>query len=196
MDRGLERYNPETDMMEIGGVGSAPLDLGVMQGEQGAVRAAAGRGGGPPSRRSCAPGTHHERSVRAHPADGQELSRATPSWWFRALNSFAFASRLEDGIPRAHTDLGNGIVPAPGNFTVTTLPLEFDRGYVESWNVMFQRQLRWSFIGEVGYVGTRQVDQLGYRELNWAPIGGGQAGRQLFRGVRARRPNAARGAGG
>ena len=77
-------------------------------------------------------------------------------------------------------DLGNGIIPVPGNFTVTTLPLEFDRGYVESWNVMFQRQLRWKFIGEVGYVGTRQVDQLGYRELNWAPIGGGQAGRQLF----------------
>ena len=78
----------------------------------------------------------------------------------RARNSFAFASRLEDGIPQVPIpDLGNGSFPVPGNFTVTTLPLEFDRGYVESWNVMFQRQLRWSFIGEVGYVGTRQVDQ-------------------------------------
>ena len=26
-----------------------------------------------------------------------------------------------------------------------------------------------------------RVDQLGYRELNWAPINGGNAGRQLFR---------------
>src|ERR671929_1370348 len=28
-DRGLERYNWRTDMMEIGGVGSVPTDLGV-----------------------------------------------------------------------------------------------------------------------------------------------------------------------
>ena len=28
-DRGLERYNPETNMMEVGGVGSVPRDLGV-----------------------------------------------------------------------------------------------------------------------------------------------------------------------
>jgi hypothetical protein len=29
-------------------------------------------------------------------------------------------------------------------------------------------------------VATRQTRQLGYRELNWAPIGGGNNGRQLF----------------
>jgi hypothetical protein len=28
-------------------------------------------------------------------------------------------------------------------------------------------------------VGTRQIDQLGFLELNWSPIGGGQSGRQL-----------------
>ena len=28
-DRGLERYNPQTNMMEIGGVGSVPKDLGL-----------------------------------------------------------------------------------------------------------------------------------------------------------------------
>ena len=28
-DRGLERYNPDTNMMEIGGVGSVPMDLGI-----------------------------------------------------------------------------------------------------------------------------------------------------------------------
>ena len=63
---------------------------------------------------------------------------------------------------------------------MTTLPDKFDRGYVESWNVMFQRELGWSFVGEVGYVGTRQEDHLGYSELNWSPIGGGRTGRQLF----------------
>ena len=28
-DRGLERYNPDTNMMEVGGVGSVPRDLGI-----------------------------------------------------------------------------------------------------------------------------------------------------------------------
>ncbi len=28
-DRGLERYNPDTNMMEIGGIGSVPTDLGI-----------------------------------------------------------------------------------------------------------------------------------------------------------------------
>jgi hypothetical protein len=37
----------------------------------------------------------------------------------------------------------------------------------------------WNFVGEAAYVGTRQVNQLGVQEQNWAPIGGGSAGRQL-----------------
>jgi len=38
----------------------------------------------------------------------------------------------------------------------------------------------WGFVGEVGYVGTRQIDQLGYRELNYPTVGGGAASRVLF----------------
>jgi hypothetical protein len=45
--------------------------------------------------------------------------------------------------------------------------------------VAVQKELRWGFTGEAAYVGTRQIDQLGFRELNWSAIGGGQAGRQL-----------------
>ena len=42
-----------------------------------------------------------------------------------------------------------------------------------------QKELNWGFVGEAAYVATRQIDQLGFLELNWSPIGGGQAGRQL-----------------
>jgi hypothetical protein len=68
-------------------------------------------------------------------------------------------------------------VPSP--ITVFTLPDNFVRGQIRSWNVAVQRELGWGFTGEVAYVGTQQIDQLGFRELNWSPIGGGQAGRQL-----------------
>src|SRR5262249_6178019 len=50
----------------------------------------------------------------------------------------------------------------------------------QSWNLTLQRTLKWGFVGEAGYVATRQVRQLGFLELNWAPFGGGRNGRQLF----------------
>jgi hypothetical protein len=97
-----------------------------------------------------------------------------------APNSLAYVSRTSDGIPLIpDADLGNGIIPVPSPITVFTLPDEFNRGQIRSWNVAFQKDLRWGFVGEAAYVGTRQIDQLGFKELNWSPIGGGQAGRQL-----------------
>ena len=67
----------------------------------------------------------------------------------------------------------------PGNVTVVTLPRDFKRGRVESWNVAFEQELGWGLVAEAAYVGTRQVNQLGIREQNWSPIGGGSAGRQM-----------------
>jgi len=36
-------------------------------------------------------------------------------------------------------------------------------------------------VGQAGYVATRQVNRVGFRELNYAPIGGGNSGRLLAR---------------
>jgi hypothetical protein len=97
-----------------------------------------------------------------------------------SAHSWAAAGRLADGIPAIpEPNLGNGIIPIEGNITAFTLPEEFNRGYIRSWNVAIQKELKWGFVGEAAYVGTRQIDQLGFRELNYAPIGGGAAGRQL-----------------
>jgi hypothetical protein len=85
------------------------------------------------------------------------------------------ASRIPDPLARQRH---RGF---PGNVTAFTIPLQFERGYVQSWNLTLERELVHGFKGEVGYVATRQTRQLGYRELNWAPIGGGAAGQQLFR---------------
>jgi hypothetical protein len=64
--------------------------------------------------------------------------------------------------------------------SVITLPDEFKRGYVQSWNLTLQKELKWGFVGEAGYVATRQIRQLGLLDQNWAPLGAGQKGRQLF----------------
>jgi len=178
-DRGLERYNLTTNMMEIGGVGSVPKDLGVKMSKMlfaprlgvtwrltdtSVLRGGFGITNDPYSL---------ARSMRTnHPVLLNLVEEAE--------HSFTWVRPIEQGIPLIpDPDLGNGIIPVPGNVSVVTLNDEFDRGRIESWNAAFEKELKWGFIGEAAYVGTRQVNQLGIREQNWSPIDGGSAGRQL-----------------
>jgi len=179
-DRGLERYNLETNLVEIGGVGSVPKDLGVsMQKDLFAPRVGATyrladtavlRGGfgitNDPYSLSRSMRTNHPVLLNVLEESAHSLT------WVRPI---------EQGIPQIpEPDLGNGIIPVPGNVTVITLPEDFNRGRVWSWNFTFEKELKWGFVGEAAYVGTRQIDQLGQREQNYANIGGGSAGRQMF----------------
>ena len=179
VDHGLERYNLETNMMEIGGLGGIPKDLGVsMQKNLFSPRlgvtfrvtdTAVVRGGF---------GITNDPYSLARPMR-TNLPILT-NLVDESANSFTWVRRVEDGIPIIpEPDLQSGTIPVPGNVTVVTLPDEFNRGRVESWNVAFEKELGWGLVGEAAYVGTRQVDQLGVQEQNWSPIGGGSAGRQL-----------------
>src|SRR5262249_62399299 len=97
-----------------------------------------------------------------------------------AVNGFQFVSRLEQGIPAATApDIGNGILSIPSNVSAVTLPDKFERGYIQSWNLSAQKELKWGFTGEVAYIGTRQIRQLGFYELNYANINGGENGGKL-----------------
>jgi hypothetical protein len=179
-DRGLERYDPATNMMEIGGLGSVPEDLGVsMQKNLFSPRVGATyrltdttviRGGfgitNDPYSLARSMRTNHPILVNLYD---------------EAANSFSWVRPIAQGIPQIpDADLGSGIIAVPGNVTVVTLPNDFKRGRLESWNVAFEKELWGGLVGEATYVGNRTVNQLGVRELNWTPIGGGSAGRQLF----------------
>jgi len=180
-NRGLERYNPSTNMIEIGGIGSVPKDLGVRV-EKGLIapRFGATYRATPTTVLRAGFGITNDPYSLARPLRTNHpvlINLVVP-----AAHSWAWAGRLADGIPAIREpDLGNGIIPIEGNITAFTLPDEFNRGYIKSWNVAIEKELKWGFVGEAAYVGTRQIDQLGVRELNWSPIGGGQAGRQLAR---------------
>jgi hypothetical protein len=178
-DRGLERYNLETNMMEIGGLGGVPRDLGIpMQKNLFSPRLGMTyritettvlRGGF---------GITNDPYSLARPM--RTNLPVLTNLVDESANSFTWVRPIEEGIPLIPTpDLESGIIAVPGNVTVVTLPNDFKRGRVESWNVAFEKELGWGLVGEAAYVGTRQVDQLGVREQNWSPIGGGSAGRQL-----------------
>ena len=180
-DRGLERYNPDTNMMEIGGVGAVPRDLGIkVEKALFAPRIGATFRATPTTVIRGGFGITNDPYSLARPMRTNHpiLLNLT----IQAPNNLSWAGRMADGVPPiADPDLGNGIIPIPGNVTAFTLPKEFNRGYIKSWNVALQKELKWGFVGEAAYVATRQIDQLGFLELNWSPIGGGQAGRQLNR---------------
>jgi hypothetical protein len=178
-DHGLERYNPETNLMEIGGIGSVPMDLGVKM-EKGLFAPRVGV------------------TFRASPSmvlrggfgitnDPYSLARPMRTnhpillnLIVNAPNPLSWAGRMADGVPPVpDADLGNGIISIPSNVSAVTIPENFNRGYIKSWNAAIQKELKWGFVGEAAYVATRQIDQLGVLELNWSPIGGSQAGRQL-----------------
>jgi len=179
-NRGLERYNLDTNLMEIGGIGSVPKDLGIsMQKDLFAPRIGAAyrlsdkavvRGGfgitNDPYSLSRSMRTNHPVLLNMIEESSSSLT------WVRPV---------EEGISEIpDVNLGNGVIPVPGTVTVITLPNAFKRGRVWSWNATFEKELIWGFVGGAAYVGTRQVNQLGQIEQNYATIGGGSAGRQLF----------------
>ena len=186
-DRGLERYNIRTNMIEIGGVGSIPTDLGVevskrmfaprlgiawRPSDKLVIRAGYGISNDPYAL---------ARAMRTnHPILTNLVVPSDNFFWVRSADGSLKANRFSEGIPAVPVvGVGNGVIEAPTNVTVVTLPDKFDRGYVQSWNLAVQREMKWGFTGEVAYVGTRQIKQLGFAELNWSPINGGQAGRQF-----------------
>ena len=178
-DRGFERYNPETNMMEIGGVGNVPTRLGVeVSKHMFAPRAGIAFRASDKFIIRAGYGLTNDPYALARPLRTNHPVLIELD--VRAPTSVSAAGKLSEGVPAIPIpDLGNGIIPIPGNVTAFTIPLKFDRGYVQSWNFTLEREIGQGFKAEVGYVATRQIRQLGFKELNWAPVGGGNAGQQL-----------------
>jgi hypothetical protein len=179
-ERGIERYDPESNLMLLCGVADVPRNCGVEI-----------------SRKRFAPrfGIAYRATntfvVRAgygitnDPYQGSELLRANypilVPLGVPGPNAFQPAGRLEEGIPGLTLpDLSSGRVPLPGEFGVGTLATKFNRGYIQSWNLTLQKDLRWGLVAQAGYVATRQVRQLGYLDINAGQvIGAGDDGKPL-----------------
>jgi hypothetical protein len=178
---GLEWYNPDTNKMHLCGVGNVPRDCGVGI-----------------SKTNFAP-----RIGFAYRATDDFVIRAgygityDPFSLQRPLrtnyplliiqnipspNALSWVSPIAQGIPRAVIpEQGNGIIDIPGTYAAITTPQDFKRGYIQSWNFTMQKQLKFGFIGQAGYVATRSVRQLGYLNINAGQtIGTENNGRPLF----------------
>jgi hypothetical protein len=105
----------------------------------------------------------------------------TGATWIGA-NSFQFADRIANGIPRISApDLGNGTIPVPNQYSVSMPDPNFRRSYLQSWNLMVERELGGGWIAETGYVANRGLRLGGQWDTNHGFIGGGTASLVLNR---------------
>ncbi len=86
------------------------------------------------------------------------------------------------GIPRiCCPDVSPGQTQVPGAALILSSPAsgELKRGYIESWNFTIERRLPWKVTTSVAYVGTQTVHQFIRLNLNASLPGTGNAGQPL-----------------
>jgi Carboxypeptidase regulatory-like domain/TonB dependent receptor len=188
---GVKLFDPSTGNVFIGGFGNTPLDNGVDVGHGQFL-----------PRLGIAYRLNSKTVVRL----GYGMSADSNNWRFFRNNfpattnsdrqqpsnlSFAPAASLTGatltpypnlpvGIPIvALPDLSSGVIRLPAGVNPgSTVPFDFRRGYIHSYNLTLQHEIA-GFVAEAGYVGTRSIRTLTNENLNAAPIGGGNSGRLL-----------------
>lgn len=176
--RGGERYDPETNIVLIGGLGGVPEDTGVRipavqfaprlgiayrLTEKTVLRAGYGISIDPNSYRNM-----------------RDSYPATISTQFAGTTAFQAAGSLRTGLPEiAGPDVGSGRIPLPLAVGTVTWPVDFRRGYIQSFNFTIQRDFGAGWVVQSAYVASRAIRQTANHNLNFAPPGGGNAGRVL-----------------
>ncbi len=134
--------------------------------------------------------------INADPNNWRFLRNAYPAVTisdFFGPNSLAFApaasltgqnaTGAESGVPLGITAIpltynGPGLYPLPAEVGTTTVPLNFRRGYINTYNLTVQQEFS-QWVASVGFVGDLAIRPLTNMNINAAPAGGGTAGRVL-----------------
>jgi hypothetical protein len=177
---GLEGYDPDTNIVTLGGIGNIPRGLGITT-----------------SKRLFAPrlglayrlndktvlrtgyGITYNPMPLARPLRG--FFPLTFASTFNSPNTFTPVRPIEQGIPNiVFPDLSSGRVPLPTSALMRYIPdSQLSRGYVQSWNFAIERELPGKFVTSVAYVGTATVRSFADFNVNAAAPGAGNAGRPL-----------------
>jgi hypothetical protein len=180
-DRGMERYNFDTNQMLVCGVGSVPKDCGTKVGklyfsprvgvayranEKTVFRSGFGINWDP---------WNLARPLRTNYPVLAALNITAPT-------TLGWATTLKQGLPLVPVpDIGNGIIPVPANYAVTTTDDSYTRGYILNWNATIERQIGAGFTGQVGYVANHSVHTPSVLDVNAGQVPGlDKAGQPLF----------------
>ncbi|MBI4903302.1 MAG: TonB-dependent receptor [Acidobacteria bacterium] len=179
---GIERYDITTNKVIIGGRGNNPRDAGTTAA---AIMWA--------PRIGLAYRATDKTVIRAGYGitnDPYPVSRPVRSPYPAVIvdeyvgSGFSWLNNdLRTGIPSVRfPDLSSGIIDIPNTVSTNSLqPGRFRRGYIQSTNFTFQRELAGGIVIQSSYVGTRSIRQaLTYFNANAGLVAGaGNAGRPL-----------------
>lgn len=177
IDRGLERYDFNTNESILCGLGSTPNDCGLTQSK----RLFAPRVG-------IAWRATDSLVVRAgygityDPFSlARDLRANYPVQFVQNLafdTTWSYSTSLDEGLPASPVVPEQERLPLPLTAAFITADENFRRGYVQSWNLTLEKQLG-NWLGSAGYVATRSIRQTAFLNANWADLGTGNAGQQL-----------------
>ena len=176
--KGIERYDPATNLMYLGGRGDVPRNAGIT-----VSKALLSPRFGIAYRLDdktvirTGYGLNYDPMPFSRPLRG--MYPITVTFDFNRDNTFTLFRSLEDGIPPVDgPDLSSGVVSVPLNADLRT-PWggKLDRGYIQSWNFTVERRLPADIIASIGYVGTNSIGMLADRDINASGIGQGNGGR-------------------
>lgn len=178
---GIEGYDPQTNLVSVGGIGGVPTDLGISTSKKlFAPRVGLAYRVTNSTVIRSGYGLTYNPMPLARPLRGffPLVSAST----FTSANSFQPVSTLEQGIPDIPApDVSSGRVPLPPTAAMRFISGDtLNRGYVQSWNLFIERQWAGEFSTSVGYVGTQTTRSFADLEINAAAPGAGTAGRPLF----------------
>jgi hypothetical protein len=176
---GIGVLDETTGLVNIGGVNGIPKSAGINDGK-GVV--------GP--RIGLAYRLNEKTVIRAgygisvNPDNYRNMTTAYPaiiSQSFSGANAYSAAGSTVTGIPApVLPDLSSGSVLLPTSLTTTTMPKNYRRGYIESYNLAVQRDLGKGYTLQAAYVGTHAVREVVGLNGNAAAPGTGNAGRALY----------------
>ena len=176
--KGIERYDPATNLMYLGGRGGVPQNAGIdVSNALFSPRAGLAYRVDDSTVIRTGFGLNYSPMPFSRPMRGQYP--ITVGLDFRRPNTFERFRTLAQGIPPVvGPDLDQGVIEVP--FTAGfRSPYEgtLNRGYIASWNFTMERRLPGDLITSVGYVATRSVDMLADLDINASRPGEGQGGR-------------------
>ena len=185
---GVSRFDPSDGLVYIGGAGNTALDTGVNNGK-GQLVPRVGLAYRLDSRTVIRSGYGLSVDPRTfiNFRDSFPINFAweIPQAMFNGVtNPYIPVTTLRLGLQpelyRQPVDLTQGTIKLQGGTGTNTVPKDAMRKYVQSWNVVVQRELPSGFVAQAGYIGTRATGQMSNVNINAGPPGGGTAGRLLY----------------
>ena len=174
-DRGIERWDPATNIVYFGGLGSTPREVGIQVSKRlFAPRIGLAYRVGDNWVMRAGYGITYDPLPFGRPLRGLYPATITGGW-NPTVTTYGWFNTVDQGIPDIVTpDVSKGQATLPVNLDMgprSPWGGMLHRGYIQSWNATIERKLPFDMVGSVAYVATRTIHQL--MDININTVGPG-----------------------